>query len=258
MKDSAVRLRRTKDLYEYTIAALDTDIGTVHDFYFDDEQWTIRYIVVATGLILSGRKVLISPLALRHPVWSPLHINVNLTWKQVENSPSIDLDKPVSRQHEAEHHKHYGLRRYWEGEGVWGSCSNPKALAEASRSESKTGTQNSSAGTHVRSTREITGYHIQATDGEIGHLEDLLFDGETWEIRYAVIDTKNWWPGKKVLLRPQWIKRVSWADHEIYVNMSREVIRKSPQWHAERPVSREYELRLHKHYGYAPYWTPEE
>ena len=257
MKKAAMRLRRTKDLHQYTIAAVDSDIGKVDDFYFDDEQWTIRYIVVATGLILPGRKVLLSPLALRHPTWSPLHINVNLTCEQVASSPGIDFDKPISRQHEAEHHKHYGFAPYWEGKGVWGSCPTPKALKEAPLTQSKTATKNSSCETHLRSVREVSGYHITATDGEIGHLDDFLFDGETWEIRYAIISTRNWWPGNKVLLRPQWIKRVSWADREIYVTMSREIIRKSPQWNADRPIDREYELRLHKHYGYAPYWTAE-
>ncbi|MGC2268312.1 MAG: PRC-barrel domain-containing protein, partial [Candidatus Acidiferrales bacterium] len=123
VKSSATRLRRTKDLHQYTISALDSDIGQVEDFYFDDEKWTIRYIVVATGLILKGRQVLISPLVLRHPAFSPLHINVNLNCEQVATSPSIDLDKPVSRRHEAEHHRHYGLPHYWEGKGVWGKYS---------------------------------------------------------------------------------------------------------------------------------------
>ena len=190
-KKAATRLRRTKDLHQYTISALDSDIGKVDDFYFDDEKWTIRYIVVATGLILAGRKVLISPLTLRHPAFSPLHINVNLTCEQVARSPSIDLDKPVSRRHEAEHHQHYGLPHYWEGKGLWGAWPNPKALAEAPRTEAKSGAKISSAETHLRSTREVAGYHIKATDGEIGHLEDFLFDGETWEIRYAIIDTKT-------------------------------------------------------------------
>lgn len=224
-----MRLRRTKDLNRYTIAATDTDIGSIYDFYFDDQQWTIRYIVVGTGVMLPGRKVLISPAALRHPAWSPLHLRVNLTWEKIQNSPSIDLHKPVSRRHETEHAQHYGWPHYWEG-----------------------------MDTHLRSTREVTGYHIKATDGEIGHLEDFLFDDETWEIRYAIVDTKNWWPGKKVLLRPKWIERVSWDDREIYVNMSRELIQKSPKWDDEKPVSREYELRLHRHYGYTPPdWTTE-
>jgi uncharacterized protein YrrD len=257
-KDRTMHLRRTKDLSQYTIAATDTDIGTVHDFYFDDRQWTIRYIVVGTGLILSGRKVLISPVALRHPAWSPLHIHARLTWKQIENSPSIDLHQPVSRQHEAEHHKHYGWPHYWEGARVWGAWPTPTALADAPWTELKTESREAPTDTHLRSAREVTGYHVHATDGEIGHLEDFLFDDETWEIRYAIIDTKNWWPGKKVLLRPQWIKRVSWADRAIYIDMSRETIQKSPEWEPDKPVSREYELRLHRHFGYAPYWTADE
>jgi hypothetical protein len=271
-----MRLRRTKDLGQYTIAAINTDIGKVYDFYFDDERWTIRYIVVATGQILPGRKVLISPMALMHPAWSPMHLRVKLTWEQVESSPSVDLHAPVSRQHESEHHEHYGWPKYWEGTGVWGSWPDPKTLAESAQAAPKTNaaTKSASSGgrkenakakpagalsdTHLRSVREVTGYHIKASDGEIGHLEDFLFDDDTWEIRYAIVDTKNWWPGKKVLLRPQWIKRVSWAEQEIYTELSREAIRKSPEWNAEEPLSRDYELHLHRHYGYAPYWTSEK
>jgi sporulation protein YlmC with PRC-barrel domain len=257
-KRNTLNLRRTKDLSQYTIAAIDTDIGNLHDLYFDDERWTIRYIVVATGVILPGRKVLISPVALRHPVWTPLHLHANLTWRQVEESPGIDLHQPVSRRHQAEHHKHYGWPRYWEGTNVWGLGLSPKELAEAPRTKKKTAVKSVGADTHLRSAREVTGYHIIATDGEIGHLSDFLFDDETWEIRYAIVDTKNWWPGKKVLIRPQWIKRISWADRELYANMSRASVRKSPKWNPRQPVSRDYELRLHQHYGFTPYWTTQK
>jgi hypothetical protein len=251
-----MRLRRTKDLGEYTIAAIDTDIGTIHDFYFDDQQWTIRYVVVDTGTILSGRKVLISPVALRQPAWSPLHLHTTLTWQQVASSPGVDLHKPVSRQHETEHHEHYGWPHYWEGTGVWGSWPDPRTLANAPREALATAqTVNACEDAHLRSTREVTGYHIKAIDGEIGHLEDFLFDDETWEIRYAIVDTRNWWPGKKILLRPQWIEKVNWDKREIHVRMSRETIKMSPGWDPNQPVNRDYELRLHRHYGYAPYWT---
>lgn len=250
-------LRRTKDLRQYTIAALDTDIGRVYDFYFDDGQWTIRYIVVASGDILPGRKVLISPLALSHPVWSPLHIHVNLTSDQVAHGPSVDLHKPISRQLETEHHEYYGLPCYWEGAGVWGPCPSPRALSETPRTASKANNTPSSDDAHLRSVREVTGYHIKAVDGEIGHLEDFLLDDETWQIRYGIVDTKNFWPGKKVLLRPQWIERVSWAEREIYTKMSGDSIRRSPEWDPSKPVSRDYELRLHEHYGHEPYWTTE-
>ncbi len=250
-----MRLRRTKDIHGYTIGALDTDIGSVSDFYFDDQHWAIRYIVVGTGIIFSGRKVLISPLVLRHPAWSPLHIYVNLTRDQVQNSPSIDLHKPVSRQHEMEHLGYYELPFYWEGPGVWGSWQHPQELLEAPRSASKTGPNDKSPDTHLRSTEAVSGYHVKAADGEIGHVEDFLFDSETWAIRYAIIDTRNFWPGKRVLLRPQWIKSMDWAERKIHTDMTRALIEKSPAWDPDSAISREYELRLHQHYGYAPYWT---
>ncbi len=251
-----MRLRRTKDIGDYTIGALDADIGTVHDFYFDDRQWTIRYMVVETGAILSGRKVLISPTALREPAWSPLRLWADLTSEQVRRSPSIDLLKPLSRQHEIEHHDHYGWPYYWLGEGLWGAWPHPAALAKAPRRKGKAGKKTITTDAHLRSTREVTGYHVTAIGGEIGHVEDFLFDDQSWEIRYVIVDTRNWWAGKRVLIRPQWIKRVSWKKRMIYINHSRELVRKSPKWDPHQAVSRKYELQLHEHYGCAPYWVP--
>jgi uncharacterized protein YrrD len=249
-----MRLRRTKDLWDYTIAAIDTDVGNVHDFYFDDETWTIRYIVVETGVILPGRKVLISPTALRDRAWSPLHLWANLTPGQVTSSPSIDLHKPISRQQEIEHHNHYGWPYYWPGSGVWGAGSHPAELAKAGV-KAKSGGEKPSRDAHLRSTREVTGYHVSALGGEIGHVEDFLFDDKTWEIRYAIIDTKNWLGGRRVLISPRWIKRVSWRNRMIYVDLARDRVRKSPKWDPSQPVSRKYELELHKNYGCGPYWT---
>ncbi len=251
-----MRLRRTKDLWEYTIGATDADIGSVHDFYFDDEKWTIRYIVVETGVILSGRKVLISPIALRERALSPLHLWVNLTSSQIQSSPGIDLHKPISRQHEIEHHDHYGWPYYWPGEGVWGSESHPSALAKTSSARKKARDKKTPEDVRLRSVREVAGYHVMAIGGEIGHVEDFLFDDKTWEIRYVVIDTRNLWAGKRVLIRPQWIKRVSWKKKMIYLNLPRERVEKSPEWNPSQPISRKYELELHKHYEFAPYWTP--
>jgi sporulation protein YlmC with PRC-barrel domain len=251
-------LRRTKDLKDFTIAATDADIGTVYDLYFDDESWTIRYIVVETGGVLSSHKVLISPLALRQPALRSLHIWVNLTWKQVDSCPSFDLHKPVSRQHEMKYHDHYGWPYYWEGAGVWGSLSHPHALARTTRAKPARRKKKKSDDSHLRSIREVDGYHFAALDGEIGHVEDFLFDDESWQIRYAIVDTRNWWPGKKVLVRPRWIKRVNWRNRKIHVDMNRETIRNSPPWDANRPLSRKYELRLHKYYESPPYWTSEK
>jgi uncharacterized protein YrrD len=213
-------LRRTKDLHDFTIAATDADVGKVHDLYFDERDWNIRYIVVQMGELLPGRKVLISLKDLKEPIWMPLHIRVNLTSIEVETSPEIELHEPVSRQHQK----------------------GKKASDDP----------------HLRSAREVVGYHLMATDGEIGHVEDFLFDDEHWKIRYAIIDTSNWWDGRRVLLRPQWIKCLSWSDTKIYVDMSRKKIRNSPEWDPNQPLSREYELHLHMYHGGQPYWTEDD
>lgn len=108
---------------------------------------------------------------------------------------------------------------------------------------------------HLRSTREVIGYHIQANDGGIGHVDDFIAGGEDWVIRYMIVDTRNWLPGRKVLVAPTWVKRVDWAKRDVYVDLSRETIENSPEFDPSAPVNREYELRLYDYYGRPRYWT---
>ena len=180
-------LRRIKDLSHYTIEAIDTDIGSFYDFYFDDHHWIIRYIVVATGTILSGRKVLISPIALLHPAWSPMHIRVNLTWKQVESGPSINLHKPISRQHEAKHHEHFGLPKYWEGDRIWGSYQSPKELAGAPRTTSKTKEVDASTETHPVSYTHLDVYKRQRAVRRRRLSSDKILPEEWWPRRRSLL-----------------------------------------------------------------------
>jgi hypothetical protein len=70
---------------------------------------------------------------------------------------------------------------------------------------------------HLRSTKAVTGYHIEALDGELGHVDGFIVDDESWAIRYMEVATRNWWPGKKVLVSPAWIDRMSWEDSKVYV-----------------------------------------
>lgn len=108
---------------------------------------------------------------------------------------------------------------------------------------------------HLRSFHEVTGYDIQATDGEIGHVEDFIIDNETWAIRYLIVDTQNFWPGKKVLISPRWIERVSWKESKVFINLSRETIEHSPEYTEQSLITREYETGLHQHYNRKGYWV---
>ena len=243
-----------KDLNGYAIGATDGDIGKLDDFYFDDEAWTIRYLVADAGNWLLGRKVLISPIALGKADLSRERLNVTLTKKQVEESPSIDTDKPVSRQHEAYYHDYYGYPYYWSGPYLWGPLYYPQLpVADQKRVEERRAEREEAGDLHLRSAAEVTGYHIEATDDDIGHVEDFIIDDETWEIRYMVVDTRNWLPGKKVLVAPRWIDRVSWDESKVYVSLSREAIKNSPEYQPDT-LNREYEEKLHDHYDRPKYW----
>ncbi|MGD0661372.1 MAG: PRC-barrel domain-containing protein, partial [Syntrophorhabdales bacterium] len=168
-----------KDLKGYAIGATDGDIGKADDFYFDDDFWTIRYLVAETGSWLFNRKVLISPFALGEVDVSRERLNVTLTKKQVEKSPDIDTDKPVSRQHEMLYLDYYGYPYYWGGDYLWGYMAYPRlSKADLRRDEKAQAKREAAYDSHLRSANKVTGYHIEATDGGIGHVEDFIIDGE--------------------------------------------------------------------------------
>jgi len=247
-------LYKAKTLKGYKLEAIDGEIGRVEEFYFDDQHWTIRYLVADTGNWLTGRQVLISPYALIAAIEKEHHIAIDLTKEQIEKSPSLESDKPVSRQFEDAYYGYYGWPTYWDGPFMWGSYSSivrdPEKWREPGRGEKENDP-------NLRSTHEVSGYHIQATDGEIGHVEDFLIDDETWAIRYLVVNTQNWWPGNKVLVSPQWIEKVSWSDSKVYVNLSRETIKRSPEYTEESLLTRDYETGLYRHYNRQEYWIEE-
>jgi uncharacterized protein YrrD len=247
-------LSKAKTLTGFKLNSLDGEIGKVKDFYFDDRHWTIRYLVAETGTWLADRQLLISPYALAAVNKEEKNIAIDLTKKQIEDSPSLDNDKPVSRQFEESYYEYYNWPRYWGGSYRWGyypyiECNHEK-WNDFTRGEKKWDH-------HLRSSHEVIGYHIQAEDGELGHVQDFIIDDETWAIRYLIVDTHNWWSGKKVLVSPQWIERVSWGQTKVFVNLSRETIKQSPEYTGESLLTRGYEIGLHGHYNRKGYWVDE-
>jgi hypothetical protein len=242
-------LTKTTNLKGFEIRATDGELGTVNEFYFDDDTWAIRYLTVETGGWLGGREVLISPISVAYTDWQTKRLNVALTKKQVENSPNIDTHRPVSRQQEAAYLGYYGYPYYWGGPYLWGPAFYPAGLAtpgRASMEELADRIRREPTDSHLRSTESVTGYNIDAVDGD-----------EAWAIRYVEAATRNWWPGKKVLVSPAWIERVSWMDSKVYVGLTREAIKGAPEYVETVPITRTYENMLHFHYGRPPYWLRE-
>jgi hypothetical protein len=242
-------LRHASGIIGNAVKATDGAIGSIDDMLFDDEQWIMRWIVVDTGNWLPGRRVLLPPQVFGTPDPVSDEVAVDLNREQIKASPPADADRPVSRQDEADLFAHYGWDPYWgAGSGYPGGTvlnvgphtlqSPPDTDASAKHSDE-----------HLRSMTAVRRYSIQAIDGEIGHAEDFLIDDSNWRIAYLIVDTRNWWPGKRVLISPRWLDDVSWTQHKIFVALERERIKNSPAYNPGNELEPEYEAELEQYYG---------
>jgi hypothetical protein len=227
-------LQNIKKLYGIRLGASDGEIGHVQDFYFDDQDWTVRYVAADTGSWLAGRQVLFSPHAFGNLDQTRKLLRVNLTRKQIENSPSIESYKPVSRQYEEEYHRYYGWPYYWQGGGLWGTDTFPIFEIPAKSLPGKPVTENGSppkrTDEHLRSTLNVDGYRLEASDGKIGHVCDFMMDIESWAISRLVIKT-GWLPGREVEISTSKVDRISYDKSTVFVNLTGKVVERSPLHH---------------------------
>jgi len=254
-KENAM-LRSLNDLEQYSVRATDGDVGTVVNFLVDDESWTVRYLVVEIGDdgFPDRRRVLISPISFHRADWPTHRFELSLTSDKIRNSPSIDVDKPISRQREQEYRRYYDYPDYLAYSGssylaysgpLGVDRGGPALLETGGGSQAPTEPAETAPGDiHLRSAAELRDYHIQGLDGAIGHVEDFLVDDDTWEVCYLVVATSNWWFGKKVLVAPRQASRISWEERRVYVELSRQGVKDSPQWHESATV-----------YGEPVYWA---
>ncbi len=234
----------------YALRATDGEIGQVRDVFFEDTDWAVRYLVVDTHGWLTGRRVLIVPGVLGRPDPDARTFPVSLTRKQVEDSPDVDCDKPVSRQEEVALHGHYGWWPYWtdaasKAPPLWGT---DPALESVLREAAAAGDP------HLRSAERLTGYAARATDGDIGRVSDVLIDEDGWRIRWLVVDTGHWLPSKAVLLSTAAVEGFDFERRRVSLSVGKARVEEAPTYDPAVPVDRETERRLYEHYGQRPYW----
>lgn len=232
-------LQSVNELRGYAIEAADGRIGAVKDVYFDDERHTVRYLIVDTGPWLTGRRVLIPPPGVVRVNHAEKTVRVWPTRQQIEDSPGIEEDQPVSRQQEASLYRYWGYPLYWTGPYLWGVGAFPELGAGAARppvmplepvdAPPASDADQVRGDQHLRSAREVIGYHVEATDGSLGHVEDLMIDDADWSLREIVIDTRNWWPGKHVRVPADALGGIRWEDRTIAVRLSRHEIESRPE-----------------------------
>jgi hypothetical protein len=260
-------LRPFELLRRCTVTGVDGDVGQVEDAYFDDASWTVRHLVVDTGRWLPGRRVLVSPRVVSSVDGLGEQIRTHLRRQQIQDAPGVDAARPMGRQKEAELARYYGHADYWAGPYRWGLSPYPFATLSPPPRPSEMAARDAQARTGdptLRSVREVEGYGIAATDGELGHVEDVLVDDASWAIRYFVVDPRSWWPGPHVMLPTEWLTDISWSDRVVRVDVTREAVRGAPHYLppdeappldvAQRGISREYERRVYGHYGRSGYW----
>jgi hypothetical protein len=241
----------------FAIEASDGRIGTVGDFLFDDASWKVRWIVVDCGTWLKGRKVLIHPSAISYSALESEQFEVALTKAQVEGSPSLSEHQPVSKQMEGRLYDYYGWDPLWNGpypEAMAGAISSPLTPPyfglQSRREPPAEIAEPPSEDAHLRGVAEVTGYHIRARDGEIGHVENFMIDSADWSLRYFIVDTSNWWFGKRVLISPGAVTSIDWPDREVALDVTRDQVKSSPPWDPLVAFDEVYKTHLHRHYGW--------
>jgi hypothetical protein len=222
-------LQYTNALYGNKLAASDGDIGHVKDFYFDDKNWVIRYLVVDAGTWLTGRLVLISPHAFGKLDQEGKTVNVKLRKKQIENSPLVETHQPVSRQYEVKYYRYYGWPAYWNGGGMWGLGGYPVLLPPPRDETVAQQKFQHRDDKHLQSTLAVTGYYIETVDGTLGHVKGFLVDDTNWSIRELVVETGHWYSGREVLISPTKVDRISYVDSTVFVNLTKAEIQQTQE-----------------------------
>jgi uncharacterized protein YrrD len=249
-------LIKATDTTGYDVQARDGTLGTVSDMLFDDASWTVRWLVVNTGSWWADQRVLIPASALGRPDTAARTFPVDLTMAQVKGSPDVDTHRPVSRQFESSAYDYYGFNPYWGAElymsgfAYWGGGVPMAPSLEVERREDEIAQmQSQGEDQNLRSVAEISHYHIHATDGEIGHLSDVLIEDSDWSLRYLIVNTSNWWQGKEVLISPRSTERILWTEQMIYLGVNRDRVRTSPDYDATRPIDPNFDSEMARHYG---------
>jgi hypothetical protein len=258
-KGEHAMLRSTKSILGYTLQASDGQIGRCKDFLFDDQTWTVRYLVADTGKWIPKRKVLISPISVAGAQWKDHTVQVRLTRQQVADAPPLESDAPVSARHEVDLSRYYAYPYYWLGDGLWGPAPSPLVLSQEAMPFEAPFDEDSAVShrgdDHLRSVDEVIGYEIETSDGSLGHVDDFSLDDDNWSLRYVVVKTRNWLPGRYVLASPAWVGEVSWRERVARVDLTRSQLEAAPTYDPSQVVNRRYEERLYDYYGRPAYWS---
>lgn len=255
-------LANTQELKGFEVVNEDEEVGKIEDYYFDKDYWVTRYIVVDTGNWLIERDVLISPESIENIDYGEGKIYLNISTDKIENSPPVLKDEPLLRTQEKDLADYFNWPYYWSAAetgkpGVSGLSPNNlirEITIQENMDQQNPNINKEEVEAGLRSINEMINYNIHAVDGEIGHIEKFILDDDNWLVRYLVVDKRDFLPGKKVVLAPEWITNIDWVREEVKYNLKKEEIKNAPEYDPEIPVSEVYEKKLYEHYDKEKYW----
>ena len=198
-------LHELKALIGSPVIATDGETGSVRTFLFDDQSWKVSCLVVDVGGWLKRRDVVLPVAALEQPNWANKTCCARLTRKQLHDSPVLDTEKPVSRQQEIAMREYWGPLACWVNDEIFLSSIPAGAKYPVHTVEDS----------HLRSTADMLGYEVSATDGAVGILEGFVMDEASWHLGYLDVKSGDWLQNRSVLVPTRWVQSVSWADFRV-------------------------------------------
>lgn len=254
-------LFNVNDLLGFRVCAGDAPVAVLRDLLFDEHSSSVRYLVTDPEAWLATGQVLIAPAALTAVQSDAGRLETSLWKERFAASPSLAGGTDLSRPHEERLHEHHGWTPYWRAAGTvglapyWGAAGTvPAQEPPSSAAPEPDAPAADAAESRLRSARDVIGFYIEALDGDIGHVDDLVLDLERWVIRYLVVDTRNWLPGRRVVVSPAWLRRIDWGSRSVVLDLDQERIRHSPAYDRARLLDRTFEEDLHRHAGRPGYW----
>lgn len=250
-------LQSVNDLKGYDIFATDGEIGNIEEFYFEDINFKMRYLVANTGNWLTGKQNLISPVRITHLDRENRRVRVSLTKEEVRKSPTVDKHLPVSRQMEKMVSDYYGNTYYWDDRPdlnatQLATVNAARATVKSAMTTTSVVSAESPQDVHLRSAQETAAYEVAGLDGTFGKIVDFIVETDNWTMRYVTVDTGSWLAEKQVLVSTGWIEGFNWSNRRVNMNLTRAQIESCPDFNEVAEITNEYETRLQKHFDGNP------
>jgi sporulation protein YlmC with PRC-barrel domain len=250
-------LREASSLINFSLYSQDgEEVGQVLDVLFDDKEWVVRYIEVDLTPLGLEKKVLIPPDSIEIPDWEVERVLVPMKGEELRSLPSLPLDEPVSRPYLIELYEKSGWIPYWVESKFHDERPGPKKLKAQLGDEEQRGQD-----PHLFNLGEMSEYRVEATDGDVGYVDELILDEEEFVVYYLVVAIEAEIPeeesSKNVLVAPDWVTDFDRGMITVRVDVDRETLAAAPEYDPSAPITRDYEYQVFDHYGRPHYWIGE-